>query len=798
VTEPPEPEPPTAEGLQFPLSPAYEITRQEFERRRQALTPRPLVIPGITGGVFQPDYEGSEEGRPGYYGRPFNFTYYTHSGVSVLLSRRLVGRDFYYDVPIRSLQDFMRFYPIEYAGLAARGMVTLAQIVVDISISFIPIVGPLWGLAMAARSAYHAYHNWDRMSGWEKGLVGLEVMLSLVPAIRTGARFVRGAAAYNRGVNSLVTAGLAQAEARRLMLAAAVFQSERSALTVVDNLGDLLRRGERLTAQQLAQVEHVFELMLQRLPTAERLAISASFATRNVGTASQFLHGLELSERHLTGLRRLVPEALVALRRIARNHPEFVQRVAVWAEQSAEVAQGINKLHGSVQPAHLVYIIGGAGEDVLQALGRSPVAISDELATFVRRARNASDAYRRLMQGTTQGGRNIAGLAQLLSRARPTALTPALQAIESQFSRVFLTTAQLGGLARLNAGVREALSRASESQLRQVATIAARSPEAARGVNEVAQKLLAQGLNGYAVGNVIYHAGSGIIEQVGRLGITISDDLARAVARRRGSAQVLVMGRGGAYPVTGLLDEIAGRLGGVPQMEGALQSIASTRFQAELFSRWATRNPQLIDGIQAIQAVRPADAQAKIAGIFRAVGGDLQVARDIFAALGMVHRQSGAAVQLERMVGELAAGSTKTMGASLTLTYAVRRLGGQVASFELAVTRNGVQRVYDLVTRGTHYEFKYWTTFGGRPARAAADEFARDVILHAGTNFRNLRWVISRDAAGHLPAIQSMMRGVLARPRVRQALEAQGLVVDDVLETLRRELNREPGLIEFF
>ena len=95
----------------------------------------------------------------------------------------------------------------------------------------------------------------------------------------------------------------------------------------------------------------------------------------------------------------------------------------------------------------------------------------------------------------------------------------------------------------------------------------------------------------------------------------------------------------------------------------------------------------------------------------------------------------------------------------------------------------GVERLYEL-------------NFNIGLAALTPLEFARDVILQAGTNFQHLRWVISRDAAGHLPAIQSMMRGVLARPQVRQALEAQGLVVDDVLATLRRELDR--GLIEFF
>jgi len=797
VDKPPEPRPPTADELEFPLQPQYELSKAEFDKLLEQTPPKPLVIPGVTGGIFYPDYQKDGKGAKGFYGKPFNFTYYTHDGMYVWLSRTLVDREFYYVVPIQELQDFMRFYPIEYAGKAAAGMAMLAQIMVDVAISFIPVVGPLYGLAMASVTAYQAYKNWDKMTGWEKALVGATVLLSVIPAIRAGRNIVRGATAYNAGVNSLVASGLTKAEARNLMIMSTVFQSEKSALRVVDTLGDALRRGERLTAAELAQLESVFQKMLQQLPAAERSVIAAGFATRNVNTAREFFRGVELSERHLAGLRKLAPETLAAFQKLSKSHPEVVQRVALWAERSSTTAAGINAVQGVVKPSHLVYVVGAAGEDMLEAIGRGGVQLDDALIQFVQKARSPSDAYRRLMQGTTAGGRNIKGLSQLLQGAREQALAPALASVEQQFSRVFLTVPQLEGLARIDSALREALATGSESQVRTAATIANLSGDAAKGMNEIGGKLLAKGVSGERLGQLFYDMGGGLVENVGRLGIEVSDDLAKAVAGRRGAVDLLLRGRGGRYPVTGLLDEMATKLGKVSDLERALPNIRSGRYQAELFARWAVQHPQLTEGIDAIVALRPADAQEKIKGIFQAVGGDIKVARDFFSTIGQVYKESGTGVGLERMIAELGAGAEKTMGASLTMSFAIRRLGGKIAGFEVSVAREGVERVYDLVApNGLHYEFKFWTTFGGTPAAAAADEFARDVILHAATNFKQLKWVISQDAAGHLPAIESMMRGVLSRPKVREALVRQGLTADGVLAELEGALAK--GLIEFF
>src|SRR5262249_6567381 len=155
----------------------------------------------------------------------------------------------------------------------------------------------------------------------------------------------------------------------------------------------------------------------------------------------------------------------------------------------------------------------------------------------------------------------------------------------------------------------------------------------------------------------------------------------------------------------------------------------------------------------------------------------------------------GGTANLDRVVAELAAGGTKAMGASLTLTFAARRISS-LEGFEKAVDGYGVTRVYDLAADGRLYEFKYWRGFGGAPAPAPAAECARDVLLHAQQNFGRLRWVIARDATGSLPAIESMMRGVLSRADVRRALAAQGISVADATARLTDAL--DGGLITFF
>jgi hypothetical protein len=796
------------DSIQFPLPSPHgqEITEEDFRVFRQAIgADVPLTILGLTGGTFFPE-------QP--YGRPLDFRYYTHDGYNVLVSRELAGRPFYYITTARDIQDFLRFYPFEYAGASAAPWIPITRLLFDVGISFIPIIGPLYGLAQAGMAVHHAYHHWDEMSGWEKGLVGVTVLLSVVPAVRSARNIARGAAAYREGVSALVSSGITQQEASRLMLAAGVFQSERATLRVVDTLGDALRRGERLTAAELTQLESVFRKMLQRLPVAERNAIAAGFATQNLHTASEFLEGMAITELQLQGLRRLSPEVLVVLKNQARTYPAAVEEIAAWAARSPDMARAIDVLHTALGPranAHLTTVVLNAGEEVLTDLARLGVQIPDDLATFVRRASNAGEAYRRLMVGTQQGGRNIAGLSRFLATNRLQPLTPALEAVQQSFPQVYLTAGQLAGLSRLNANVTSLLANASHAEVRAVATLAGDSAHAVAAVNQLANDLLplmTPARRGYFVG-MLTEVDAALLHQLGRSGISLNLQLLERVAAQSTAGralQVLVFGyRRGTVQLAGLTETLAGQLTTVAAARQMLSEIGQGRVSAALFSEWAVSQqamlrgvmPEFADGIATIVRVHPDQHAAKLAGIYRSLGGALPEVESFVAAVGNVERTYGTNVtNLNRLVSELAAGETKTMGASLTLTYITRRNVGAMTGFEIAATAGNRSRVYDLVAGGMNYEFKLWTGFGGRPAASAADEFARDVMIHAQTNFRELRWVIANDAMGSMPAIESMMRGVLSRREVREVLRQQGITADVALQRLENALQN--GLVEFF
>ena len=70
------------------------------------------------------------------------------------------------------------------------------------------------------------------------------------------------------------------------------------------------------------------------------------------------------------------------------------------------------------------------------------------------------------------------------------------------------------------------------------------------------------------------------------------------------------------------------------------------------------------------------------------------------------------------------------------------------------------------------------------------------MILHARENFGRLRWVVAKNATGTVPAIESMMRGVLSRPSVRKALELQGISVAEATKRLQAAL--KANLITFY
>ena len=795
VTEPPKHHDKTPDELEIPLDSGLEISADDYRRLIVRFGRVKLTIPGLTGGVFEPEHE---------YPKPLNFRYETQDGQAALVTRKLVGREFHYAVPIRVLSDYLRAYPFEYAGVSAGAWLPIYKLLFEVGITFVPIIGPLIMLYQAGETAVHLYKHWHEMSGWEKGLAGLQILLSVVPAVKTARSIVKGAAAYKEGVSALVHAGLPEREASRLMLGAGVLQSEKATMQIVDTLGDALRRGERLTAAQLSQLQSVFTKMLQRLPTAERLAIEASFATADLRSLREFVPGVEFTEQHLVGLRRLSPEVLVAFRQVAKAEPIVIQRAATMAAASEEVAAGINALQWSVKPSHLAVVAANAGEDVLANIGRHG-GIPDKLVGFVMKARSATNAYERLMQGSAR--LKIEGLNDLLIAAEKQPLGAELTAVRNQFAKHYLSPDQLHAIARLSAPARAAFTGASARQLRALASTLGGSSGAVAGVEHLAAQL------GAAASKRLMPAladrlGAGVLDAAGSLKVTLSNDLLKAVAlegSESGAAHLLLYGfkPRRAARIPGLFDEIAGRLPSGTAAEAAIAKIEVPSLRGELFARWALRSPgqlraispEVADGVEALARLRPTQAQDQISRLFRAFDGDQAVVNDFLKSVGQIDKVHGGRVNVDRIVAELAAGGAKSMGASLTLSFAARR-AGSIEEFEHVVTDYGVRRQYDLAADGLLYEFKYWRGFGGHSARQAADEFARDVILHARENFGRLRWVVAKNATGTVPAIESMMRGVLSRPSVRKALELQGISVAEATKRLQAAL--KANLITFY
>ncbi len=787
VTGPPTRRAPRPDQLQLPLPAVYEVDDATARRVIETEGSRPITVLGLTGGTFEPRLA---------YGRPLDFTYLTHTGTHMLVARTLVGRPFHYLVPVGHVQNFLRFHAIEYAGLASAHWVPISQLVMDVGIGFLPVIGPLYALAQAGVAARSAYLNWERMSGWERGLVGATILLSAVPALRGGYRLMQGARAYRSGVQALMNAGLPAADARRLMIVGGVFGSDRATLSVVDTLGDALRRGERLTFAQTRQLEGVFRQMLNRLPVAERTAIAASFATINVRTAAEFFSGVTLTERHLAGLRRLAPDTLAALRTGARDQEYLLRQAALWAASSEEVAAGIDALQRVTRKSHLAQVVGELGEDLLREVGSAGGQIPANLVAFARRASGAMDAARRLILGKP----GVPGLRQLLMAAEPTSLPAGAVAVRQQFPKVFLTAGQAAALARLSPTTRQALLSAGAGELREIAASAAQSAAAVRTLDRLATELSAAGGEAHLAG-LAHRLGRGLLDAVDTAGIGLRTDLMAAVARQRGTAKaadVLLHGfvpRGGSR-VPGLLDAIAGRLTTATGAERTLAAVELPYLQGELFARWAlaqpealrSMSPSLADGVAAIVRARGGDAQQMISRIYSAVAGKHEEAVSILVTLGDAERIYGRNINLAPVIADLAAGGEKAMGTTFTLTFVTHRRFAAIAGFEYEVTVGSRRRVYDLVADGLFFEFKNWQGFAGRPAAQAADEFARDVILHVADGFARLRWVISRDAIGSYPAIQSMMRGVLSRREVRIALRQQKISVPEATARLNRAL----------
>ncbi|HET9646608.1 MAG TPA: hypothetical protein VFP34_00045, partial [Microlunatus sp.] len=289
---------------------------------------------------------------------------------------------------------------------------------------------------------------------------------------------------------------------------------------------------------------------------------------------------------------------------------------------------------------------------------------------------------------------------------------------------------------------------------------------------------------------------------------TISAELVAKVAATKGTDEaihVLLSGfkirRGPRVP--GLLDEIAARLPSTTSAEAAIAKIELPSLRGEVFARWGLQHPaqvraispKLADGIEAISVLRPATARKHIADLYRAFDGDQRVVNDFLETIGELHKTQPGLVGLDRMVAELAAGGAKSMGASLTLQFAARR-AAVVSAFEHKVITALGPREYDLVADNLMFEFKFWRGFGGRPASQASTEFAKDVAFHAAESFNRLRWVIAKDALSSLPAVESMMRGVLTRRAVREELAKVGISVAEAQSRLQAAL--KGSLIQIF
>src|SRR5215212_7957433 len=181
------------------------------------------------------------------------------------------------------------------------------------------------------------------------------------------------------------------------MVSAAVLKSEKSALQAVEKLGDTLRKGGRLTVEELIQVEKAYHTLMKGLSSTERALEQARAATHNLESAREFLVDVTLSEMHLAGMRRLTPELLVDLKALSKTNGEMVGQLLHAAGESQHVAWGAMYLRSTVRQDHLLHMAAWLGDDVMAQLGRGTVTVSEELTKLVQKERNLQKAYETLM-----------------------------------------------------------------------------------------------------------------------------------------------------------------------------------------------------------------------------------------------------------------------------------------------------------------------------------------------------------------------------------------------------------------
>ena len=785
--------------------------------------PPSLKIEGITGGIF-------DSGR--YESRPLDFTYWTHDGRYALVSRaylcngqnRTQCTDFYYLVPISDIADFLRFYPLAAAGKSALGMVLLWQVVMEIGVYFVPVIGPIWGLVQTTRGVVDAYKNWDKMKGWEKALVGLDVLLTGVPGGKAVFKGVKGVQKVEEGTEALVKAGLQQADAKRLAIASQVLQNEKKTLQAVEHLGETLRKGSSLSVHEMLAVERAYLSMLKALPATERLFQEARMATRDLDAARRFFDDIALTETHLAGLRALTPEILVTLKKSAGTNSTIVKQVMHAAGESREVAWGIIHLQTTVRPDHLAHVAASLGPDVMRQLGSGRIGITDDLAKLAKSETSLEKAYAKLMSGgrvmrIIDGKRRfvaIEGLAAQLQRSRPKALPADLAALEKQFRGVYLTEGQLRGITRLSRELQQALGKgARPADLHRIATTASQWPEAAAVLNTLTANLLAaRRAARFDLVGVLGRLDPGFVDLIAKTSVKFPDDAIARAAMKADSAEavsLLLEGSRLTRPkTTGMYDLLAEALQTQPNAIGALARMQNRVQAGHVFGRWAThpKNPARLKGVSAIMALRPKNAAEKIRDIYLGFPNDYQ---SLFSTIDWLHDVAKPG-QLDTMVDTLAtAALTKFapeigQGATLTLAYARKHMKAwnpKVAqAFEVSLPKPFARR-YDLVLGNVHVECKLWTVFEGRQVVQAEREFAQDVLYALSRNaldFSGLRWVFSQNMSTYRTPILEMMEGVVTRnPEVVAALKKAGKDPNTVRDSLRAAADARTGwLLDFF
>lgn len=198
-------------------------------------------------------------------------------------------------------------------------------------------------------------------------------------------------------------------------------------------------------------------------------------------------------------------------------------------------------------------------------------------------------------------------------------------------------------------------------------------------------------------------------------------------------------------------------------------------------------------GVEAIRQLRPKDGEKKVVQIVQALGkNDQKVIDDVFKSVAQVKDAEGAT----HVIADLAAGGTKTQGALHVLHYTSRKLKDKVDAFEVtSVALKGGKSVrqYDVVSGGVRFEFKDWTAISEMSAKSARNQFARDIIQHAASGFKSIRWVFNPAVKGRKKQIEQLLLSAFDDERVVNALGKEG-----VKKAKRAFTKRMSAVIEFF